>query len=85
VFDHALILGRATCLDAGIGRQRAIVEDAGVLFVANGMLMECAYGKVAVDFSDGDAVLLEVERNAHRRDFQLRFEGIDVSSLVEFR
>jgi hypothetical protein len=44
--------------------------------VADGMLIECAYGKVAVDFSDGDAVLLEVERNAHRRYFQLRFEGL---------
>jgi hypothetical protein len=75
-FDAALILGRATGLDAGVGRQRAIVDDAGILFVADGMLIECAYGKVAVDFSDGDAVLLEVERNAHRRYFQLRFEGL---------
>jgi hypothetical protein len=42
VLDDALVFGRATGLDAGVRRQRAIIGDAGVLLVADGVLVEGA-------------------------------------------
>ena len=65
VLDDPLVLGRAARLHAGIGDQRAVVGDAGVLLVANGVLVEGTRREVAVNFRNGQSVLFEVEV-AHR-------------------
>ena len=69
MLDDALVLGRAAGLGAGVGDQRAVLGDARVLLVANGVLVERARREVAVHVGDGDAVGGEVEgggRGAHR-------------------
>ena len=47
--DDALVLGRAACLDAGIGDERSVFGDAGVFFVANRVLVQRAGRKVVMD------------------------------------
>ena len=74
MLDHALVLGRAAGLDAGIGDQRAVLGDAGVLLEANGVLVERAWRQVAVNFGDRQLVLFEVEVS-HRGVHPLRFSS----------
>src|SRR5262249_59027769 len=47
--DDALVLGGAARLDAGIGDQCAVLRDAGIPLIADGVLVELAGRKVAVD------------------------------------
>jgi hypothetical protein len=42
VLDDALVFGRAAGFDPGVGGQRAVVDDAGVFFVTDGVLVEGA-------------------------------------------
>ena len=49
VLDDPLVLGRAAGLGAGVGDQRAVVGDAGILLVTDGVLVKRAHGQVAVN------------------------------------
>jgi hypothetical protein len=44
--------------DSGVGNQRAVLGDAGVLLVTDGVLVKRAWREVAVDFGDGNVVIL---------------------------
>ena len=57
MFYNPLVLRRAAGFDSGVGNQRAILGDAGVLFVADGVLVERAWREAAVDFGDGNAMV----------------------------
>jgi hypothetical protein len=65
MFDQPLVLRRAAGFGSGVGNQRAILGDAGVLIVADRVLVERAWREVAVDFGDGNAIVLQVERISH--------------------
>ena len=53
MFDDALVLRRSSGLGAGVCDERAIFRDAGVLFVANRVLVEGARREVAMDLGNG--------------------------------
>ena len=71
MFYNPLVLRRAAGFDSGVCNQRAILGDVGALLVAHGVLVERAWREVAVDFGDGNAVVLEVERGSHKQYFSL--------------
>ena len=48
-FTTRLVLGGTARLGAGIGNERAVVRNAGVLFVPNGVLVKRAHRQVAVN------------------------------------
>jgi hypothetical protein len=75
MFDQPLVLRRATGFGSGVGYQRAILGNAGVLFVADGVLVERAWREVAVDFSDGNAIVLKVEWVSHKYSL-CSYEGV---------
>ena len=61
-FDDALVLRRAAGLCARVGDERAVLRDAGVLFVPDRMLVERAGREVAMDRRNGEAVAGKIER-----------------------
>jgi len=48
-------------LDAGVGYESTVLGDMGIFLEENSMLVKGAGREVAVDFLDGDFVLLQVE------------------------
>ena len=60
VLDDPLVLGRATRLHSGISNQHAVLGNAGVPLVANGVLVEGTRREVAVHFTNGQLVLFQV-------------------------
>ena len=56
-----LSLGERPVFVAGVGDQRAVLGDAGVLLVADGVLVERARREVAVDVADRQVVLFKTE------------------------
>src|SRR4029077_8876653 len=61
----SLVLGRAAGFGSGIGDQRAVLGDAGVLLVADGVLVVRAGGEIAVGFRHRNAVVLKVKWSSH--------------------
>src|SRR5262249_27760419 len=59
--DDAPVLGRAAGLDPGVGDQGAVVGDAGVLLVADGVLVKLTRRQVAVNLRDRDVIVLKIE------------------------
>ena len=53
-----LSLGDAAGLRAGVGHQRAVLGDARVLLVADGVFVERARRKIAMDLGNVEAVIL---------------------------
>jgi hypothetical protein len=58
---HPLVLGRAPRLGARVGDQRAVLGDAGVFLITDGVLVERAGRKVAVNLLDGQLVFFQIE------------------------
>ena len=63
--DDALVLGRAAGLRPGVGNEGAVLGDARVLLVADGVLVEPARWKIMVNLPDRDPVCLEIELGGH--------------------
>ena len=61
VLDDPLVLGRPAGLGARVGDQRAVVGDAGILLVTNGVLVERAQRQVAVNLGHRQFVVFQVE------------------------
>ena len=61
-------------LEAGrnLGDERAVLGDAGVVLVFDGVLIERARRKVAMHFRDADAEFLEMKHVVHVRCLALR-------------
>jgi hypothetical protein len=61
IFDDPFVFGGAAGFDAGVGDERAVVGDAGVFLVTNGVLVERAHREVAVNLRNRQSILLKVE------------------------
>ena len=69
--DDPLVLRRAARLDAGVCHQRAVLGDAGILFVPDRVLIERAWREVVMDLAHGDPVFLQTECTGHLLDLLL--------------
>ena len=67
MLDHALVLWRTPRLDSGVGNKRAVLRDTRVFLVTNGVLVERARRKVAVNLGNSEAVLVKSKRDRIRR------------------
>ena len=61
MLDHALVLGRASGLRAGVGDQRAVLGDARVLLETDRVLVKRARGEIMVNFGHGQTVTSEIK------------------------
>ncbi len=73
---NLLVLRRTACFDSGVGNQSAILGDAGVLLVADGVLVERAGRQV-----DGPR-LKRLEDDSHNRRLRSAPTLIQESKLL---
>ena len=57
LLDDPLVLGRTAGLGARVGDQRAVVGDAGIFLIANGMFVKRARRQIMVNGGDSNVVL----------------------------
>ena len=61
MFDDALVLGRAAGLCPGVGDERAVLGDAGVLLVADGVLVRGNWAGGCGEPRRTEFVIFEIE------------------------